>query len=187
MTLKNRLNIMISLLMIFIIVLACNTDETSKANEHVDKANTSIDSANAALKDANSKNAAMINAEKNVKSNSEIEPVKTMAKEAIAAFDKASADYSEASKQFGEAGKLKVQDKFKEYLQTKADEMKKRSEMCNAAKGIAQALIDSKNRTEYEQKISGVDDKVANIGKEAKELADKAEKIREENKDIFKN
>lgn len=187
MNFKYKLNALISLLMIFIIVLACNTNENVKANEHIDKANTSIDSANTALKDANSKNAAMISAEKNVKSNSEIESVKTMAKDVIAAYEKASADYNEASKQFDEAGKLKVQDKFKEYVQTKADEMKKRSEMCNAAKGIAQALIDSKNRKEYNEKTSGVDDKVADISKEAKELADKAEKIREENKDIFKN
>lgn len=187
MSFKNKLNALISLLMVFIIVLACNTNETSKANEHVDKANSSIESANTALKDANSKNAAMVSAEKNAQSNSDIEPVKKMAKETVEAYEKASTGYSDASKQFEDASKLKIQDKFKEYLELKAQEMKKRSEMCNAAKGIAQALLDSSKRSEYEDKIKGIDDKVADLSKEAKDLADKADKIREENKDIFKS
>lgn len=186
MTFKNKLNLFISLLMITALVLACNSYETEKANKLVDEANKSITDGNTAFKEANEKNDKMIDDEAAITEESQVEAVKSTAKEAVTAFEKASKGYGDASKKFDEASKLKVQEKFKEYLQAKSQEMKKRSEMCDTAKGISQAMVDSKGRNEFRDKIKGITDKVEQINKEAKELESKADKIMQENKDMFK-
>jgi hypothetical protein len=153
MAFKNKTNILISLLMLIALLLACTGYETDKANKSVDEANKSVDEGNAALKDANAKNDKMIDAEAAIKEESEVEGVKTQAKETVAAYEKASKAYNNASMKFDEASKFNVQDKFKEYLQAKSQEMKKRSEMCDAAKGIGQALIDSKSQVSSKIKL----------------------------------
>ena len=183
---KNKLNLLISLLLITALVLACNSYETEKANKLVDEANKSITEGNDAFKDANEKSDKMIDAEASITSESQVEGVKGQAKDVVAAYEKASKGYSTASSKFDEASKLNVQEKFKEYLQTKSQAMKKLSEMCDAAKGIGQAMIDSKKREEFREKVKSANEKVDQINKEAKDLESKANKIMEENKDMFK-
>ena len=104
----------------------------------------------------------------------------------IADLEKARDGYKEAGSKFEEASKLDVKDKFKEYLSVKSKEMNKRSELTSALMDEPKALIDSKGPDEYKKKVNQVVAKVTTLKKDAEELAGKADKIFEENKDLFK-
>ena len=108
------------------------------------------------------------------------------AKAIIANLEKARDGYTDAGNKFLEASKLKLQDKFKEYLDAKGQEMKKRGEMTGALIAEPQALIDSNNHTDYEKKASDATAKFQGLKKEADDLESKANKIYEENKSLFK-
>lgn len=181
MSFKKKINALASLLVVFALLLACGGNETPKANALVEEANKSIQEGNTAFTDASSKNTTMISAAARDIEN------KAGADDAIAAFEKASAAYLNASKKFDEGSKFNIQEKFKEYLQAKAQEMKKRSEICDEAKGMGQALKSSNDLEEFRDKVKTITDKINQISKEAKDLEDKAEKIRAENKEMFKS
>src|ERR1044072_9211663 len=104
----------------------------------------------------------------------------------IADLEKARDGYKEAGSKFEEASKLDVKDKFKDYLSVKSKEMNKRSELTSALMREPKALIDSKGPDEYKKKVNQVVAKVTTLKKDAEELAGKADKIFEENKDLFK-
>lgn len=189
MTVRNKISVLLSVLMIAVFAVACTGGETDKANKSVDEANKSVDEGNTAFKDANTKNDNMLSAEAKLNedsSESDIQSVKTTAKDVVAAFEKAGKSYGDASKKFEEASKFNVQDKFKEYLQAKSQEFKKRSELCDSAKGYGQAMIDSKGPGEFREKVKTVESKIEAINKEIKDLEAKGKKIEDENKDIFK-
>lgn len=181
MSFKSKFNALASLTILFALLLACGGNETPKANALVDEANKSIQEGNTAFTDASSKNTAMISAAAQDMDN------KSGADETIAAFQKASDAYLNASKKFDEASKFNIQDKFKEYLQAKAQEMKKRSDICSEAKGMGEALKSSSNLADFRDKVKAITDKIDGISKEAKDLEDKADKIQKENKEIFKS
>lgn len=107
-------------------------------------------------------------------------------KEAIAAYDKAEAKCKEAAKKYEDASKLKISDKFKEYLGIKVKEYNKRAELVEASKGTPQALIDSENRKAFITRAQANNDKVAQLAKEADDLAGQAKKLEADNPNMFK-
>ena len=58
-------------------------------------------------------------------------------------------NFKKAADKFDEASKLKLNDKFKEYLETKAKEMKLRSEYAGELKKVPQKMIDSDSESEF--------------------------------------
>jgi hypothetical protein len=179
--------LVVTALLMCAFVTACSFDETEKANKLVDAANT-------AIKDANDKNVRgtnnLVDMEKAIPEMSgeaDLERLRSKAKDIIADLEKARDGYKEAGSKFDEASKLDVKDKFKEYLNFKAKEMNTRSEMAGAVISEPKALIDSKGPDEYQKKIDGLLSKVTNLRKDAEDLAGKADKIFEENKDLFKS
>ncbi|MEO6390512.1 MAG: hypothetical protein ABIP75_01590, partial [Pyrinomonadaceae bacterium] len=96
------------------------------------------------------------------------------------------AKLKEASSKFDEASKVDTKDKFKEYLTAKASEMGKRSEYMTAMKENCQAFIDGKDIGDLNTRITANKSKVEALDKEATTFGDKAKKIQDENKDIFK-
>jgi hypothetical protein len=117
----------------------------------------------------------------------ELEQARTVAKEAIAEYEQAKQKCTEAANKYEEASKLKVNDKFKEYLTLKAKEYKLRAELMETAKGTPQALIDSENQASFTSKAKAINEKVDKLSKEADDLGAQADKIRNENKGIFKS
>lgn len=117
---------------------------------------------------------------------SELDQARVTAKEAIAAYDKAKEKCKEASRKYEEASKLKVKDKFKEYLTLKTKEFDKRAELVETAKGTPQALIDAENRTSFISTANANNEKVDKLSKEAADLAAQADKLQKDNADIFK-
>jgi len=163
-------------------VLACSSgNETEKANKLGDEGNAAVEEGKKFYADAEAKKQQMLETKV-----SQLAEARTLAKEAIAAYDKAEDKCKEAAKKYDEASKLKISDKFKEYLGLKTKEYNKRAELVEAAKGTPQALIDSESRTSFISKANANNDKVAKLIKEADELAGQAKKIETDNPDMFK-
>ncbi|HJQ27309.1 MAG TPA: hypothetical protein VKA60_25710 [Blastocatellia bacterium] len=165
---------------------ACKFYETDKANKLVDAANTSIKDANDKTQSGTSKLVEMEAAVPNIEDEEGLTKWRTEAKAIIADLEKARDGYTDAGNKFLEASKLKLQDKFKEYLDAKGQEMKKRGEMSAALIAEPQALIDSNTPEDFKAKADEVEKKYQDLKKQADDLESKATKIYEENKSLFK-
>jgi len=165
---------------------ACNMYETDKANKLVDAANASIKDANDKAQSGTTKLQAFESEVSQIEDEQGLEKTRTEAKAIIADLEKARDGYADAGKKFTEASKLKLQDKFKEYLDAKGKEMTKRGEMTDALIGEPKALIDSNNHEDYQKKSADATTKYQSLKKEADDLEAKAMKIYEENKSLFK-
>ena len=173
-----------ALMLLLAAVLACSGstgNETEKANKLVTEGNAAVDEAKKFVTEAEGKKAQMLRTKI-----SEIAEARTLAKEAIAAYDKAEDKCKEAAKKYDEASKLRISDKFKEYLTLKVKEYNKRAEVVETAKATPQALIDSENQKSFITKANANNEKVDALGKEAEALASESEKLQKDNPDIFK-
>lgn len=154
--------------------LACSFgDETDKANKLIEEGNAAITEGDKIFNEANNK------------LSDDKEKAKASASEVIDGFDKAAAKAREASKKFDEASKLKVDEKFKEYLALKSKEFAKKADQVDAAKELPKALMDSSDEDELAAKVKGINDRIEKLDKEWKDLAAQADKIKEDNKDKF--
>ena len=171
-----------ALLLLVAAVLACSTgDETEKANKLVDEGNSAVQEAKKYVTEAEEKKQKML--QTNV---AQLADARATAKEAIAAYDKAKESCKEASKKYEEASKLKIKDKFKEYLALKVKEYDKRAELVETAKGTPQALIDSKTRSAFVGMAKANNERVDRLSKEADDLSAQADKLQKDNPHMFK-
>lgn len=169
-------------------VLACNLgDETDKANKLVDEGNAAVSDAKKYVTEAEEKKQKMMSAVDAIKVEADLEAARGLAREAIAAYDKTKAKCEEVASKFEEASKLKVNEKFKEYLTIKVKEYRKRAEVVDTAKGTPQALIDSKKKESFMSSAKSNAEKVDKLDKEADDLAAQADKVQKENKDVIKS
>ena len=169
-------------ILLFGVVLACSGgDETDKANKLVDEGNTAINEGKKFLTDAEEKKDKMLRMDV-----SQLAEARTLANEAIRVYDQAEDKCKAASGKFEEAGKLKINDKFKEYLALKVKEYNKRVELLEALKSIPQALIDSQNKSSFTSRGNAATQKAEQLGKEADDLSAQADKVQKDNPDVFK-
>lgn len=173
----------LGLLFLVAAVLACSSlgDETDKANKLVDEGNAAVQEAKKSITEAEEKRQAMLHTKV-----SELAEARTIAKEVIAAYDKAEDKCKEASRKYDEASKLKIKDKFREYLTLKVQEYNKRAELIETAKGTPQALLDSESRASFVTRANATNEKVDKMTKDADDLGAQAEKLQKDNADIFK-
>jgi len=164
------------------VVLACSSGlETDKANKLVADGNAAIDEGKKFFAGAEEKKNRMLRMDI-----SHLADARTIANEAIKAYDQAGEKAKAAAGKFEEASNLKISDKFKEYLTLKVKEFNKRSELIEAAKGIPQALIDSQSRSCFISSATAATEKGNRLNKEASDLSDQADKLQKDNPDIFK-
>ena len=184
MNFKNQLAALAAFVLLIAVVLACSSggNETEKANKLVDEGNAAVQDAKKDISEAEDLKAKMLKTDV-----SQLAEARSTAKDAIAAYDKAEAKCKEAAAKYDEASRLKLNDKFKEYLALKVKEYTKRAEMVTTAKGVPQALIDSESREGWVKKANDVNEKVDSLRKEADDLGAQAEKIQKDNPDIFKS
>ena len=172
-----------ALLLLAAAVLACSSgNETEKANKLVDEGNAAVNEGKKYVTEAEEKKAKMLETPV-----ADLAEARTLAKEAIAAYDKAAAKCKEAASKYEEASKLKLSDKFKEYLGIKVKEYNKRAELVETAKGTPQALIDSESRDSFVSRANENNAKVDKLSKEAEDLAAQATKLEKDNPDLFKS
>ena len=172
-----------ALLLLVAAVLACSSgNETEKANKLVDEGNAAVQEGKKFVTEAEEKKSKMMQTDV-----SELAEARTLAKEAIAAYDKAAAKCKEAARKYEEASKLKIGDKFKQYLGIKVKEYDKRAELVETAKGTPQALIDTESKDSFITRAKANNEKVDALSKEADDLAPQASKMEKDNPDMFKN
>jgi hypothetical protein len=158
-----------------------NTGDLDKANKLVDEGNAAVDQVKKFFTEADEKKEAMMHTDVR-----RLAEARVRAAEALAAYDKAAEKCKEAASKYDEASRLQVADKFKEYLILKTKEFNKRAELMQAAKDTPQALIESTNRTSFQNRVNSNQSKIDALYKEAQDLGAQADKIFKENPDIFK-
>ena len=174
-----------ALVLLVAAVLACSGsigNETEKANKLVTDGNAAVQEANKFVTEAEGKKDQMLHTKI-----AEIAEARTLAKEAIAAYEKAEDKCKEAAKKYDEASRLKINDKFKEYLTLKVKEYNKRAEVVETAKATPQALLDSENQKSFITRAKANNEKVDALGKEAEQFASQSDKLEKDNPDIFKS
>jgi molybdenum-dependent DNA-binding transcriptional regulator ModE len=181
---QRQSSMFLALFLLVVAVLACGgtTNETPQANKLVDEGNAAVQEAKKFVTDAEAKKDQMLHTKI-----SQLAEARTLAKEAVAAYDKAEEKCKEAAKKYDEASKLKINDKFKEYLALKVKEYNKRAELVETARATPQALIDSESKTSFVTRVKAANEKIDALGKEANGLAAQAEKLEKDNPDIFKS
>ncbi len=180
-------NLLIVAAVLFAAVMTgCTVYQTDKANKLVDEANVAIEDANSNLEKGNAKLVEMEKGVPEIGDADDLEKLRAVAKEIIPMLEKARDRYKEGGSKFEEAGKLNLQDKFKEYLDFKGKEMKKRGEIADAMIGEPRSLINTSKREDFDKEVEAVVAKFKSLKSEADDLAAKADKIYEENKQIFR-
>lgn len=181
---KNTTGIL-AILMMILVGLACSGDDTSKANEIVGEANKFVATANESVIKASTKYDEYETKVNAMKSEDDLEKTRAFAKELIPLYETMSENFKKAGEKFDEASKLKLKEKHKEYLETKAKEMKLRSEYSAELKKIPQALIDSSGEKAYRETVADLSNKINKMTEEAKTLGDKATQIQKDNPDVM--
>ena len=164
------------------VLLACGaSDETDKANKLVNEGNAAIEEGKKYVADGEEKKNKMVQTPI-----AQLADARTLAREAVRSYDQAEQKAKEAAGKFDEASKLKVSDKFKEYLSVKVKEYNKRAELIEALKGTPQALIDSENRASFISHANEANQKAERLSKEADDLEAQADKLQKDNPDSIK-
>ena len=122
---------------------------------------------------------------KGVKNASDLAKARDVAKELITEYDSMIDNFKRAGDKFDEASKLKINDKHKEYLETKAKEMRLRSDYSVEARKVPKALIDSNSPSEFNEILKTQLAKVKSMNSDANDLSDKADKLVKDNPDIM--
>lgn len=176
----------LAFIILIMVGLACSGDETQKANELVKEANKFIMQATEDAKKADEKGNEYDTKLAKITNDNQLEELRNLGKEVMKNYDSINESFTKASSKFDEASKLKINEKFKEYLEIKAKEMKKRSEYFLEIKKIPQALIDSKSKQEYLSESAKIGTSAKKMIDEAKDLAEKGDKIVKDNPSVIK-
>jgi len=183
---KNKNGILAAIILSVIAIACSGIDDTEKANGIVDEANKFVKTANESVEKSQkfgNEFDAKISA---IKNKDDLEKARSLAKDMSKEYDSMIENFKKASEKFDEASKLKLNEKFKEYLDIKAKEMKQRSEYSAELKKVPQKLIESDSETEFRDLYKSQFDKVKTMVKDAQELAEKADKIVKDNPDVMK-
>ena len=185
---QTKRNALVAFILMAFFVLACSAlgDETDKANKLVDEGNKLVEEGNNLGQEAATKNKEIFDNIQDFPDNRD--DLRKPANELLDIIDKGSSKFHDAAKKFDEASKLKVDDKFKEYLSLKSQEFNKHADHIESIKGIPQAVLDEnvKDLRSLNTKLTSVNEKIEKVGKEWKDLEAKANKVREYNKEKFK-
>lgn len=185
---QTKRNALLAFMLMAAFALACSSlgDEREKANQLVNEGNKLVEEGNQLGQDAQAKFKEISQMMRGFPDNRE--DLRQPSDELTDIIEKGSEKFREASKKFDEASKLKVDEKFKEYLSLKSQEFNKHAEHIEALKGYPQAILDPaiKDATALKTKLEAVDARVDDVGKEWKNLEARANKVREDNKDKFK-
>ena len=182
---NNVLKPVLALSVLVAAVLACSggkNSEIGKANKLVDEGNAAIQEGKKFLGEAEDKKAQMMKTPV-----SRLADARALAAESVAAYERAKEKCKEAAQKFDEASRMKINEKFRDYLILKSKEFNKRAEVVDTAKDTPQAVIESTNRSSFVIRANANNQKVAQLVKEADDLASQADKLQKDNPDIFKS
>lgn len=185
----NTLNTLIMLATALVLVIGCSGgNQQAEANKIVDTANKKLDETKEMYSKTESRNSALFSA--NIQTIQQLFAYKSKmageAKSIVADYEKVSDNLKDIAKQYDEISRLNVDEKYKEYAKLKSDEFAKRAEAVGVRKGNALAFAEIDNPRTMTAKFEENNNKSDRLFKDAEDIAGKAKKIEEDNKEIFK-
>ncbi len=187
---KNKFNLLIITALLLSGGLACSGggDQQGEANKLVDEANKQLEDAKTLMEKAEAHSQKLFGVD--IKTVGELaaykEKMKGEAKDLADDYEKVSEILKDVSKKYDDASRLNVGEKYKEYAKIKSDEFAKRAESVGIHKGNALAFAEVSNPKDMTNRFNENNKKSQKLMDEAGELGDKAKKIEDENKEIFK-
>lgn len=183
MTPRKKLSALSALLITMCFYVACG--EMSKAKRLVEDGNQAVKESEKYAVDADAKLKELDRRREEFPGNRE--QLSVVSKEAIELLDKAAQKLREAALDYETASQAKIDDKLREYLSLKSQEFTKHVEHLEAAREIPKSVMDT-SVTDFstlnERRIE-IDDRIEKLKTEWVDLAARAKKIQEENKEKF--
>lgn len=183
-----RKSIICLIILTGLIGFACDAGQMDEANKLINEANAALDKNKPATEKADT----MINdlMGTNMTQAEDIDQYKTDNKakfdEVASLFEQSEKGISEAAGKFDQASKLKIDEKFKEYVSLKAQEFKKRAERQKASAVFVKSFQAENDAAKADRLTPDYNKKDADMLKEANDLGAKAEKIVKDNPALFK-
>lgn len=180
----NKLSILLVALAIAALSISC---ATTKANKFIDEGNAAVKEGEQMAMEADTKITALAGELDKFPENRD--ELKATAQEILTRLDKSIAKLREASGKFDEGSKTNLDAPLKEYLSLKSQEFNKHAEHLEVLKGIPNAVMDASitDRPALDAKFTEIKGRVETLEKEWEDLAARATKIQEQNKDKFKS
>ena len=180
------------LLLVALVAPACRkpvaaADDMDSANKLVEEGNVEIEAGRKDAEAGLNKSVEAFDFDEKTGTRADWENLKQPAREASDLLGSAALSYSKASVKFEEAAKLNVAENFRQYLDLKAQELRKRSERLRAAKEIPEGLLNDSiaDSKALLSRVDEVRERTARLSDEADQLEARADKIRQDNADKF--
>ena len=182
---KFRTELQPSFALLILTCLLVSCGEMNRANRLVEDSNNAVKESEKYIEEAEAKLKELESGQDKFPSNRE--QLEGTSKEAIELLDKAAAKLSLAASNYETASKAKIDDKLKEYLSLKSQEFYKHVEHLEAAKDIPKAIIDTSvnDLSALNARRAEINDRIEKLKTDWEDLAVRAKKIQEENKDKF--
>ncbi|CAN5216782.1 hypothetical protein BH10ACI1_BH10ACI1_34320 [soil metagenome] len=186
---QNKLNAIFIILVAIALGLACSSsNQIEEANKTVDQANKKLDEAKELYTKTESRNKELFSV--NIQNDRQLQAYKFLknneAKSIVADYERTAEMLKDISKQYDDVSRMNLNEKYKEYAKLKSEEFVKRAEAVNIRKGNAQAFAEIDDPKTMTAKFEENNTKSDKLFKDAEDIAAKAKKIEDENKDVFK-
>jgi ribosomal protein L29 len=115
--------------------------------------------------------------------------IKTLNEEQAGLYDQAARDATQATNKYEEAGKLKIEDNYKKYLELRAQEARKLGAYLTTLKEVPDSRLGAGRKPEKGKprpKISEINARADKLKKEVEDLKAQADKLQKENGDKYK-
>jgi len=181
---RKRIYFLLFSLAVAALSLSC---ATSKANKFIDEGNAAVKEGERLAMEADTKITALAGDLDKFPENRD--QLKGTAQEILERLDKSIAKLREAASKFDEGSKTDLDAPLKEYLSLKSQEFSKHAEHLDLLKAIPNSVMDTsiEDRAALDAKFTEIKDRVEKLEKEWTDLASRANKIQEANKDKFKS
>ena len=185
---KIKINWMFGFCAVLTVILACNSgNEKAEANKLVSESNKKLNAAKELFAKTEERNKTLFSA--NIQTAEQLADYKKEkndeAKSIVSDYEKVYESLKEVSKLFDDVSRLNLDPKYKEFAKLKSDEYSKRAEAVNIRKGNGLAFIEIDDQQKMTARFDENNTKADKVFSEDDELAQKARKIEEENKEIF--
>ncbi len=186
---KNKFNAALIITITVLIALGCSgSNQQTEANKIVDAANKKLDDTKELYSKTEARNSTLFGA--NIQTVPQLRYYQSKmtgeAKLIVSDYEKVADNLKDIARQYDDISRLNVADKYKEYAKLKSDEFAKRSEAVGIRKGNAQAFAEIDDPRILIKKFAENNDKSDKLFKDAEDIASKAKKIEDDNKDLFK-
>lgn len=181
---RKKIYLAFALVVLSAAALSC---ATTKANKFIEEGNAAVKEGEKLAADADTRLNKLNDGRANFPADRD--ELKGTAQEAIDLLDKGAAKLREAASKFDEGSKVNLEAPLKEYLSLKSQEFSKHAEHLEALKDLPKAFMDTsvEDNDALDAKFAPVRDRVEKLEKEWTDLAQRADKIQQENKDKFKS